>query len=196
MEVYMGTILPFAFNYPPYGFALCYGQQYSVGQYQALYSLLGIFYGGNGTTTFNLPNLSGRMLIGSGPAQPDINMPAHNVGAKGGNSIVALTTANMPIHTHGTSNLKAQLLAGGTPNPATPASKPSTQAPFIGASSGGTGLANIWSTTLTDPVSVGGMGMSGNLDPAGGSAPISITNPFLAINFCIAIEGLYPPHND
>ncbi|HAT2998249.1 TPA: tail fiber protein, partial [Kluyvera intermedia] len=80
MEVYMGTILPFAFNYPPYGFALCYGQQYSVGQYQALYSLLGIFYGGNGTTTFNLPNLSGRMLIGSGPAQTDINMPAHNVG--------------------------------------------------------------------------------------------------------------------
>jgi microcystin-dependent protein len=114
MEVYMGTILPFAFNYPPYGFALCYGQQYSVGQYQALYSLLGIFYGGNGTTTFNLPNLSGRMLIGSGPAQTDINMPAHNVGAKGGNSIAALTTANMPMHTHGTSNLKAQLLAGGT----------------------------------------------------------------------------------
>lgn len=115
-----------------------------------------------------------------------------------GNNIVLdnIKPCIMPMHTHGTSNLKAQLLAGGTPVPATPASKPSTQASFIGASGGGTGLANIWSSTLSDPVSVGGMGMSGNLDPAGANAPFSVMNPFLAINFCIAIEGLYPPHND
>jgi microcystin-dependent protein len=63
MDCYMGTILPFAFNFAPSYFDFCNGQQYRVSQYQALFALLGKFYGGDGATTFNLPNLQGRMLL-------------------------------------------------------------------------------------------------------------------------------------
>lgn len=191
MDCYMGTILPFAFNYAPSYFDFCNGQQYRVSQYQALFALLGKFYGGDGVTTFNLPNLQGRMPIGFGQLQTVI----HNMGDTGGTANVQLSTANMPAHTH-TPALQVKLQASGTANPTTPASIPSAQAPFIGASGGGTGLATIWSTTLKDPVDVGGTSITGQLNPTGGNVPVSVMNPFLAINFCIAITGIFPMRND
>ena len=96
MDCYMGTILPFAFNYAPSYFDFCNGQQYRVSQYQALFALLGKFYGGDGATTFNLPNLQGRMPIGFGQLQTVI----HNMGDTGGTANVQLSTANMPAHAY------------------------------------------------------------------------------------------------
>jgi microcystin-dependent protein len=119
MDCYMGTILPFAFNFAPSYFDFCNGQQYRVSQYQALFALLGKFYGGDGATTFNLPNLQGRMPIGFGQLQTVI----HNMGDTGGTANVQLSTANMPAHTH-TPALQVKLQASGTANPTTPASIP------------------------------------------------------------------------
>ncbi|TDR77888.1 phage tail protein [Paludibacterium purpuratum] len=194
MDMYMGTVTIFAFNYAPQDWALCQGQTYQVSQYQALYSLLGNLYGGTAPQNFQLPNLVGRMPIGTGPAQPAYNLPAYSPGQFGGQQSTTLTIADLPPHTHGTSTMKVSLQAAGTPSPTTPASAPSASNPYLGASGGGTGLATIWSNALNNPVSVQGGGFSGGTDPTGQGVPVSVLNPFLALNFCIAIQGLYPPH--
>jgi len=192
MDAYMGTITIYGFNYAPQDWALCQGQTYQVNQYQALYSLLGTLYGGTASQNFKLPNLTGRMPIGTGPAQPASNLPAYNPGQFGGTQNVALSVANLPAHSHTATSMAVTFRAAGTPTPATPASAPSASNPYLGASGAGTGLATIWSTTLNNPVSVQGLSATGNTDLTGGNAPVSVLNPFLALNFCIAINGLYP----
>ncbi|GGY24781.1 phage tail protein [Paludibacterium paludis] len=192
MEAYMGTITIFAFNYAPQDWAMCQGQTYQVSQYQALFSLLGTLYGGNGSQNFMLPNLTARMPIGTGPAQPAFNLPAYNPGQNGGQQSASLSIANLPVHTHTSSAMQVAFQAAGTPTPTTPASAPSAANPYLGASGAGTGLATIWSTALNNPVAVKGLSVSGATDATGGNTPVSVLNPFLALNFCIAINGLYP----
>ncbi|POA99775.1 phage tail protein, partial [Chromobacterium sinusclupearum] len=143
-------------------------------------------------STFQLPNLCGRMPISIGPAQPTYNLPSYTIGNFGGHQTVALLTANMPLHNHGTSAVNVSFQATTVPNPTTPASAPSTSNPYLGASGGGTGLATIWSQQLESPVTVKGLGLSGNTDVAGGNTPVSVLNPYLALNFCIAVQGIFP----
>lgn len=108
MEAFIGTIMPVAFNFAPQGWALCNGQLLSISQFSALFSLLGVQYGGDGQTTFGLPDLRGRVAIGQGqgPGLTPVQMGdlgGTNNGAmtlNGGGS-VTLTTANMPAHKHG-----------------------------------------------------------------------------------------------
>lgn len=192
MDAYMGTITVFGFNYAPQDWALCQGQTYQVSQYEALYSLLGVIYGGSASQNFKLPNLSGRMPIGTGPAQPAYNLPAYNPGQIGGQQNVTLTSNNLPPHTHGGTAMKVAFNAAGVPTPATPASAPSSSNCYLGASGAGTGLASIWSTALNSPVAVQGLSIAGTTDSTGNGAAVSVINPFLALNFCIAINGLYP----
>ncbi|MFC3248640.1 phage tail protein [Chromobacterium piscinae] len=120
MEAYIGSIIPFAFDYPPVDWAQCQGQTLQVSQNQALFAVIGNHYGGNGSTNFQLPNLCGRMPISIGPAQPTYNLPSYAIGNFGGQQTVALLTSNMPLHAHGTSAVSVSFQASTVANPNPP----------------------------------------------------------------------------
>jgi microcystin-dependent protein len=181
MEPFIGTIQSFAFNFPPRDWALCQGQLLSISQNTALFSLLGTTYGGNGQTTFGLPNLQGRMPIGMGQGA---GLPGYEIGEQAGTPSVTLTSNEMPMHTHA-----VQVQVAGTPS--SPTNAPSTTNQYLGASGGGQGSASIWSDALSESVPLGGA----QAGLAGGSQPVGIMNPFLAINFSIAMLGIFPSRN-
>lgn len=177
VDAVLGEIRPFAGNYAPEGWQLCAGQSLSVNEYQALFSLLGTRYGGNGVTTFNLPDLRGRLPVGQGQATGLTNRVA---GQMGGASGVTLTEANMPAHTHSFSVSGTQ----GTSNaPSTGAALAVPQAQPGGViyayAPPGTGTAQ---TFADDTITTA---------QAGGQAHLNVM-PFLAINYIIAVIGLYP----
>ncbi|MCJ8203319.1 tail fiber protein [Pseudomonas sp. RGM2987] len=195
MEVFMGTIQPFAFNFAPSGWALCYGQTLGIAQYQALFSLLGTYYGGNGSTNFMLPNLQGRLPLGQGNG---LGLTPRVIGEVSGTENVTATLNNLPNHTHTltgiTANTTLQLA-----NPASnPANTPTATNSFIGTSGTGPGAANIYSDQIgASPVPLKGVSttVSGTVAPTGNGLPMSVMNPFLAINFSIALNGLFPSRN-
>lgn len=96
-SAYLGAIYPVAFNYTTPGYSLCQGQQLNIAQNQALYAVIGVQYGGNGTTVFNLPDLRGRSPLGMGAQPGGTNRVCGNVG---GSETVTLTVANLPAHNH------------------------------------------------------------------------------------------------
>lgn len=98
MEAFIGTIFPWPMNWAPDGWALCNGQILPISQYQALFSLIGNYYGGDGRTNFALPNLCGRIPVGMGQLPGGQNYP---LAANGGAETSALTTNNLPAHNHG-----------------------------------------------------------------------------------------------
>ncbi len=165
MDPYLGEIAMFAFNFTPYGWMPCDGRLLAISQYSALYSLLGTQYGGNGTTNFALPNLNGRFpLCLSG---------THTQGEQGGSETVTLTQTQMPAHTHAASASSAQANQRGP---------------------GGNVLAReamgqdaVYSSQSPDVT------MSGNaVGMAGGGQAHNNMPPYLSLNFCIAVEGVFP----
>lgn len=193
MEVFMGSIMMFGFPYAPSGWAQCNGQTLNISQYNALYSLLGVVYGGNATQNFMLPNLQGRVPINQGTG---VNLTNRVIGAVSGVEKVTVAIANMPSHVHTLSTLTATT----TINLASPAVTGATIAPttdnaFIGASTSGPTSANIFSPNAgTAPILQKGVAtaISGTMQPVGGSLPLDSMNPFLVLNFSIALQGLYP----
>jgi microcystin-dependent protein len=182
MEVFIGTIQPFAFNFAPRNWALCNGQIISIAQNSTMFALLGTTYGGNGQSTFGLPNLQGRMPIGMGQGP---GLPDYSIGEAAGSPSTVLTSNQMPAHTHA-----MQVQVASTPS--NPAVTPSATNQFLGASSAGGPLAAaIWSDELSSPTNMGGA----QAGPAGGNQPMDIMNPYLALNFSIAILGLFPSRN-
>ncbi|MFN3355202.1 MAG: phage tail protein [Pseudomonas sp.] len=192
MEVFIGTIQPFAFNFAPRDWALCAGQTLPLSQYQALFALIGITYGGTGSTNFMLPNLQGRLPVGQGAGA---GLTQRVIGQVSGTESVTATLANLPAHTHGTTALKASTsvqLANAASNPA---NAPTTTNSFIGASGTGPGSAAIYSDQQgASPVPLNGVSttVTGTIDPAGQGQPMSTMNPFLVINFSIALNGIFP----
>ncbi|MDN3725261.1 tail fiber protein [Aequorivita sp. SDUM287046] len=168
MEPFIGQIQAFGFNFAPRGWAKCDGQILSIAQNTALFSLLGTMYGGNGQTTFALPDLRGRFPLhtGQGPG-----LPPYIQGQVGGTENVTLLSSNMPAHTH-------QLFASDEGNSESPSGT------FI-AANGTNAFANSQNSILA-PNSVGA---------AGGSQPFPIKNPYLCINYCIALQGIFPSRN-
>lgn len=166
-EPFVGEIRMFAGNFAPRGWAFCDGQLLAVSQNDALFSLLGTIYGGDGRTTFGLPDLRGRVPIhaGQGPG-----LSSRRLGAKAGAENVTLTVNQLPSHSHafrGSSNL-----ATGT----------SPQNSVLGRSSG--------SLYARDPF-VANMS-SQSITHVGGSRSHTNLQPFLCINFIIALVGIYP----
>ncbi|SFX96706.1 Microcystin-dependent protein [Pseudomonas sp. NFACC49-2] len=195
MEVFMGTIQPFAFNFAPRGWALCNGQTIGIAQNSALFSLLGVTYGGNGQTTFMLPNLQGRMLMGMGNG---LGLTPRVIGEVSGTENVTPTLNNLPAHTHALTGLTASTTLQ-LANPASnPVNTPTDTNSFIGTSGTGPGSAAIYSDQIgASPVPLQGVSttVSGTVSPAGAGLPLPIMNPFLAINFSIALEGIFPSRN-
>jgi microcystin-dependent protein len=179
-QPYLGAIFIFAGNFAPRGFQLCQGQILPISQYAALFSILGTTYGGNGVTTFALPDLQGRAPIGQGNGaglQPTL------LGEKAGVASVTISASNMPMHNHA---LACDSNANDTAN-LSPASN------FIGAQAsvgqGGSGVANF------SPGPVNSVMAPTTIGFAGSSLPLSIQNPYLGINYIIAMEGIFPSRN-
>ncbi|MBB6734245.1 phage tail protein [Cohnella zeiphila] len=163
-EPFLGEIRSFSFGIIPSGWAACNGQLLQITQNQALYTILGTRFGGDGKTTFALPNLQGRA--------PFVASPTVAVGTAGGEESHILTINEMPNHTH-------QASAGADAT----ASSPS------GASWG-------TSSTISSYDAKSNTTMSANaLATAGGSQAHSNMQPYLTINYCIAIQGIFPPKN-
>ena len=195
MEVYLGTILSFAFNYPPAGWAACNGQLISISQNSALFSLLGTTYGGNGVSTFGLPDLRGRSPIHFGQG---LGLTPIVIGESAGTENTTLTTANMPAHIHaltgGTATVAvtATAIVGGTITNETDNGNNSfssgTATANIYSEPGGTGTAKIAGLAATAT-------LGGNTAIAGSTIPFSIRDPYLAVNMCIALNGIFPSRN-
>lgn len=197
MDVFIGTITPFGFNFAPRGWQTCAGQVLPISQFSALFSLLGTLYGGDGRTSFQLPNLQGRTPLGMGNGA---GLTPRLAGQAGGAEATTLAISNMPSHNHtATANLsvsgKVQVSTNTTGNTAVPSATNN----FLSASGGGQGTATIWSNALTAPVDMGGVSVAGSgtvtIANNGGGQPAPIMNPFLVLNFCIAMEGIFPSRN-
>lgn len=176
MEAYIGQITIFAGNFPPKGWAFCQGQVMQIRQYTALFSLLGTTYGGDGKVTFALPDLRGRMAIqqGSGPG-----LTPRTLGEMGGSASVTLISSQMPAHTH---SINCNKTSGSTGNP-------SNNFPGVAADAGSGSEYTIYGTVP-----------NANFNPTmagqqGGSQPHENMQPYLAMNFIICIDGIFPARN-
>jgi microcystin-dependent protein len=168
-EPFLGELMLTGYNFCPLGWAQANGQILSIAQNTALFSLLGTYYGGNGITTFAVPDLRGRAPIGTGQGP---GLSDRQIGEEGGDETITLTQQQMPIHSHAAG---ASTLAGNSVSPtnALPAKKFRTQLYRTG-SSADTSLA---------PDAIG---------LAGGSQPHSNMPPFTAMTWCIATQGIFP----
>ena len=169
-ECFIGEIRMFGGNYAPMEWALCDGQQLSIAQNDVLYSLIGTTYGGNGQTTFNLPDLRGRVPVhmGQGPS-----LPGYTIGQSIGSEQVSLAAIDMPGHTH---VVQGNSGAGAQPSPENGVWAASSLNQF----SANTATAAMSAAALT---------------PAGGGQPHNNLMPYFCINFIIALSGIYPSRN-
>ncbi len=183
MDPLIGQIQAFGFNFAPRGWMQCNGQLLSIAQYTALFSLIGTTYGGDGRTTFALPDLRGRVPMNYGQG-PGLSM--HPIGARSGSETNTLTVNQMPSHNHlATGTVKSYFApptGGGTSfNP--------NGSNFAGASGANTYTSQAPNGTMAaENVQV----VVGN---NGGNLPVNNMQPYLAINYCIAVVGIFPSRN-
>ena len=173
MDPFIGEIRVVGFNFAPKGWAFCNGQLLPILQNTALFSLLGTTYGGDGRSTFALPNLQGcaPMHPGQGPG-----LSIHDLGETGGAASVTLLDTEMPAHSHG---LKALLTPGTT---ASPAGASFAKAP---------GTTSLYGPASGTPTTLS----SQALNVTGGSLPHNNMQPYLTLNFVIAMQGVFPPRS-
>ncbi len=170
-DPFVAEIRIFPFNFPPKGWAFCDGQILPISQNTALFSLLGTTYGGDGRSNFALPNLQGclPLHVGSGPGP---GLSVYDLGETTGTETVTLLPSEMPVHSH---PLNAQTVDQGDnriPGPAL-------------------NLANeqIYTSATSPQVAMG----SGTIGPSGGNLPHNNLMPYLTLNFCVALQGIFPP---
>jgi microcystin-dependent protein len=168
-EPFLGEIRLFPFGRVPQGWAACNGQLLSINQYQALFSILGTTYGGNGINTFALPNLQGRVAVGAGqgPGLPNVTL-----GESAGEANHTVTVTEMPMHIH---------QAAANSEAATAVSPQN----------------NVWANSTTLPYSSGtGSTMNAQaLTATGSNQAHANMQPYEVLNYCIALQGIYPSRN-
>ncbi len=187
---FLGQIAIFGFNFAPRGWALCNGQILAISQNTALFSLLGTTYGGNGTTTFALPNLQSRvpMHMGQGPGLSNVVE-----GETIGNENVALLINNLPSHSH-VMSLGTTAASMNVKNGAGNVQSPVGNIPAIEAA----GVTATYSTLPPDAaMGTAAISLSGTPTAAltGSNIPFDIHQPSLVLNFCIALAGIFPSRN-
>lgn len=207
-ESYLGNICFTAASYCPKGTMPADGRLLPISQYSALFSLMGTTFGGNGQTTFGLPDLRGRAPVGTGQGTGMSNVA---YGQAVGQQSVSLLASQMPIHNHPATftptGSAAPLAVSVTVQAAGTAASDNTTAPtatnkYLSASGAGPGAATIWNKDLTGPVTLGGVnvaatggGISGGsvaVGAAGGSQPVTIQSPALGLMACVVSNGIYP----
>ena len=170
-DPFVAEVRIFPFNFPPKGWAFCNGQILPLSQNTALFSLLGTTYGGDGKSNFALPNLQGSapMHPGQGPG-----LSLHDLGEQGGSDTVTLLESEMPSHSHvlmANTNAATKSLATGNSF-----AKGATMTPYLAPT--GAPLVAMSNQSIA---------------PMGGSLPHNNMMPYLTLNFCIALQGVYPP---
>lgn len=163
-EPFLSEIRMMSFSFAPRGWALCNGQPLPINQNQALFALLGTIYGGNGQTTFALPNLQGRVPIHVGSG--------HHLGEAAGLEAVTLNIQQLPQHTHPVNASSAA--SGGTPLPTNS---------FLGGANNAYLAPNAGPLIAMNPQTIG---------LSGGSQAHTNMQPYLTLNFCIALQGIFP----
>lgn len=177
MESFIASIMMFGFNFQPRGWMYCDGRLVPISQYTAVFSLLGTTFGGNGQTNFGLPDLRGRVPVGMGQGP---GLQPVQLGEMAGTPSMTLTINQMPAHTHGA----ATTVGVSSSNP-----------------SSDEAAGNVLANTATNfyaaaNTASGGLGaVSTSIQPAGGSQPFDMHQPYLGINFCICMEGIFPSRN-
>ena len=167
-EPFLAEIVLFAGNFAPRGWAFCQGQILSIAQNTALFSLLGTTYGGNGQTTFALPDLRGRVPIGTGQGP---GLSSFSLGQVGGAETHTLTVQELASHNH----------VVNASNGGASATRPSGNFP-----AGGGSYASASDGTTMNAAMIGN---------AGGSQPFDLHTPYLALNYIIAVQGIFPSRN-
>lgn len=176
MEGVIGYTTLFAGNFAPYGWAFCQGQIIAIASNTALFSILGTFYGGNGTTTFALPDLQGRMVIGAGQGN---GLPPYDLGESGGAMSNSMTLQNLAAHAHPVMLTPG---AGANPNSASPGNAV--------YATGNDTLYNFSQSTSLAPYNV-------TLDNSivGNGVPFSTLHPVMGMSYVICMRGVYPARN-
>jgi microcystin-dependent protein len=183
MDQYLGMILMFGGNFNPTNFQFCNGQLLAISSNAALFSLLGTYYGGNGTSTFSLPDLRGRAAVQQGQG---VGVSDYVIGEFTGVATITLLSSNVPIHSH---TMNAVTAIGGTASPSGAmlaegpkrGSGPSAKSPDFYLSG----------STPNVPLNIQSVGPNVN----GGSNAFSIMQPYLAISYIIAMQGVFPTRN-
>jgi microcystin-dependent protein len=165
-EPFLAEIRIMSFNFPPKGWATCDGQLLPINQNQALFSLLGTTYGGDGRVNFGLPNLQGRVPIHMGSG--------HTQGERAGEAAHTLTISEIPTHTH--------VLSGSSSTGSTPVASNA----FMGVAAQQPYLAPDTNLGALNPASI---------QNTGGSGAHTTMQPYLVLNFCIALQGYFPSQN-
>jgi microcystin-dependent protein len=169
---FVAEIRIFGCNFAPTGWAQCNGQLLPISQNTALFSLLGTFYGGDGKSTFALPNLQGSVAIHQGQGQ---GLSEYFLGQQGGSQFVTLLESEMPLHTHSVGAYTGDPADNRIPAPNMTLGTPDPGLVYNPSNSGLTQMA---------PQAI---------SPAGGSLPHNNMMPYLTLNFCIAMQGVFPP---
>lgn len=181
-DQFIGEIRIFAGNFAPTGWAKCEGQIMSISQNTALFSILGTTYGGNGTSTFALPDMREKVAMhpGQGPG-----LSSHDLGETSGNTLVTLTPENLPSHNH----LAQIKVSSGVADLSTPTAGVSLAAPVEIHNS--TSYPVLRYTTATPNITLS----TNTTSVTGNSIPLDISQPYLVCTYIIALQGIFPPHN-
>lgn len=195
MDPYIGAIQAFAFSFAPRGWFYCQGQILSISAYQALYSLLGPTFGGDGRTTFALPDLRGRTIVGAGSVSGLLSV---NWGQKGGAETISASTLNLPAHFHTIANGTGTTVGTAKVTTTIRSVDNTNESPETNSGENVLGTAgsmpSIYRESLSGNDYLGGTvsAISGTTAAAGGGIPAQIRNPYLGLYYCIAATGLYP----
>jgi microcystin-dependent protein len=174
MDPFIGQICLFGFNFAPRGWAQCNGQLLPISQYQALFSLLGTTYGGNGVTTFGLPDLRGRV-----PMHLNGNHPQGQIG---GAESATLNVNQLPPHNHPVTATGSMPCASGAGTSDDP----------VGKIPAGSATDENYAAAADADGAMAPLNVSGTSGVVGSGAPVPTLPPFQVMNFCIALEGIFP----
>jgi microcystin-dependent protein len=200
MDPFVGQIMQVGFNFAPTGWAQCLGQTLAISQNQALFALIGTYYGGNGVTTFQLPNFQSRVAVGTGQG---LGLSVYVLGQTGGNESVILTVNQMPSHSHlatytaPTATLQAYTAIPVGQLTSTPAAG-SQLSNTNDATAGGLPQIYAPATSGAAAVNLGGLTMTGGSVTnglTGNNQPTPTLPPYLAITTNIALVGVFPSRN-
>ena len=187
IEPFVGQIFMYGFNFPPTGHAFCRGQLLPISQNTALFSLLGTTFGGNGQTNFALPNLQGRAPVGVGQGA---GLSDYQLGQETGTATATLLPGEMPSHTHifDAANMKGTLRCRDERG-----NQRSPQSNVLARESAGV-TAPFASGTLAAAMAPTSVELTGTpaLAPTGGNQPHNNMQPYLVVNYCIALQGVFP----
>jgi microcystin-dependent protein len=180
-DPFVGQIIRIGFNFAPVGWMLCNGQILAISQFEALYSVIGTTYGGNGTTTFGLPDLRGRVPVGTGQGQ---GLPRYTIGQVGGSEDVTLNGNQMPQHWHYLRTIQAPGTSSGPFPP--PSLNVSDEGPAT--------ISAVFTYAPYDANNQVAISKSAISPTPVGTIPHENRQPLLAVQYCIAVSGVWPPH--